>query len=42
MENREVAASTDPKMIHILFALGLTVVADQLIQRSGNGDMTNR
>jgi len=26
MENREVATSTDPKMIHILFALGLTVV----------------
>jgi len=34
--------STDRKMIYILFTLGLTIVVDQLIQRSGDGDMTNR
>jgi len=34
--------STYPKMTHIVIALGLTDIVDPLIQRSGNGDMTNR
>ena len=33
---------TDPKMIVIQFALGLTAEVDQLIRRLGNGDMSSR
>ena len=29
-------------MMHILYALGLTVIMDLLIQRSGNGVISNR
>jgi len=42
IENREVATGTDPMMIQNSFALGLTVLVDQFIQKPGNGDMTNR
>jgi len=42
IENKEVESSTDPNMIYILFPLGLSLVVDQLIQRSDNEDMTNR
>jgi len=42
IQNRDVATITNPTMILIIFALGLTVVMDYMIQRSGNGDMTNR
>jgi len=40
--NGEVATIPNPNMIHMIFALGLTVVVNQFIRRSVNEDLTNR
>ena len=42
IEDGEVKTSTDSKMIRILFSLGSTVVMYLFIQRSDDGDITNR
>jgi len=40
IDNRAPMTNTDLKMIHILSALGLIAVVDQLVRRSGNGNIT--
>jgi len=41
INNEDPTTTTDPKIIHILFAVGQIAVVDLLMSRSGNGDMTD-